>query len=76
MAAAGAGEAGGAMSPPVSPRANLDVKLLRAAAGRGKTVGACLQFMIHVRMFEFSSLQQKWCFLTKLFLTCPDGTDN
>jgi hypothetical protein len=32
--------------------------------------------MIHVRMFEFSSLQQKWRFLTKLFLTCPDGTDN
>ncbi|KAF0917352.1 hypothetical protein E2562_017525 [Oryza meyeriana var. granulata] len=37
-----AGEAGGAMSPPISPRANLDVKLLRAAAaaagrGGGKT---------------------------------------
>jgi hypothetical protein len=43
MAAAGAGEAGGAMSPPVSPRANLDVKLLRAAAGRGKTVGAWIK---------------------------------
>jgi hypothetical protein len=42
MAAAGAGEAGGAMSPPVSPRANLDVKLLRAA-GRGKTVGAWIK---------------------------------
>ncbi|KAF8643698.1 hypothetical protein HU200_066761 [Digitaria exilis] len=38
-AVAQAGEAGGAMSPPVSPRANLDVKLLRGA-GRGKTVGA------------------------------------
>lgn len=31
MAVAQAGEAGSAMSPPVSPRANLDVKLLRAA---------------------------------------------
>ncbi|KAL6627013.1 hypothetical protein ACP70R_030739 [Stipagrostis hirtigluma subsp. patula] len=41
-AAAAQGEAGGAMSPPVSPRANLDVKLLRAA-GRGKTVGAWLK---------------------------------
>jgi hypothetical protein len=30
------------MSPPVSPRANLDVKLLRAA-GRGKTVGAWIK---------------------------------
>ena len=40
-----AGEAGGAMSPPVSPRANLDVKvqLLRGAAGRGKTVGAWIK---------------------------------
>ncbi|KAG2585988.1 hypothetical protein PVAP13_5NG003700 [Panicum virgatum] len=44
-AAAQAGEAGGAMSPPVSPRANLDVKvqLLRGAAGRGKTVGAWIK---------------------------------
>ncbi|CAO2205046.1 unnamed protein product [Urochloa humidicola] len=41
-AAAPAGEAGGAMSPPVSPRANLDIKLLRAA-GRGKTVGAWIK---------------------------------
>ncbi|CAO2186330.1 unnamed protein product [Urochloa humidicola] len=40
--AAQAGEAGGAMSPPVSPRANLDVKLLRAA-GRGKTVGSWIK---------------------------------
>jgi len=33
------------MSPPVSPRANLDVKvqLLRGAAGRGKTVGAWIK---------------------------------
>jgi len=38
-----AGEAGGAMSPPVSPRANLDVKVLRGAAGRGKTVGAWIK---------------------------------
>jgi len=37
------GEAGGGMSPPISPRANLaDVKLLRAA-GRGKTVGAWIK---------------------------------
>ncbi|RCV23457.1 hypothetical protein SEVIR_5G007500v4 [Setaria viridis] len=42
MAVAQAGEAGSAMSPPVSPRANLDVKLLRAA-GRGKTVGAWIK---------------------------------
>ncbi|OEL27571.1 VAN3-binding protein [Dichanthelium oligosanthes] len=41
-AAAQAGEAGGARSPPVSPRANLDVKLLRAA-GRGKTVGSWIK---------------------------------
>ncbi|CAO2199710.1 unnamed protein product [Urochloa humidicola] len=40
--AAQAGEAGGAMSPPVSPRANLDVKLLRAA-GKGKTVGSWIK---------------------------------
>ncbi|CAO2175209.1 unnamed protein product [Urochloa humidicola] len=40
--AAQAGEGGGAMSPPVSPRANLDVKLLRTA-GRGKTVGSWIK---------------------------------
>jgi len=40
---AAGGEAGGGMSPPISPRANLgDVKLLRAA-GRGKTVGAWIK---------------------------------
>ncbi|TVU04004.1 hypothetical protein EJB05_50420, partial [Eragrostis curvula] len=36
MAAVQAGEAVGAMSPPASPRANLDVKMLRAS-GKGKT---------------------------------------
>ncbi|XP_062189048.1 VAN3-binding protein [Phragmites australis] len=41
-AAAQASEAGGALSSPVSPRANLDVKLLRAA-GKGKTVGAWIK---------------------------------
>ncbi|KAL6850221.1 hypothetical protein ACP4OV_020848 [Aristida adscensionis] len=41
-AAAQGGDGGGAMSPPVSPRANLDVKLLRAA-GRGKTVGGWIK---------------------------------
>ncbi|KAL5226848.1 hypothetical protein ABZP36_015113 [Zizania latifolia] len=44
IVAAQAGKAGFAMSPPISPRANLDVKLLRAAAGRGgKTMGTWIK---------------------------------